>query len=103
LETPQPSTAQVLPPQQSSFQQLGETLGDTAFGLGQAVTPYVRDVVKGLTNSLVENTFKGTSLAEPAHDALHPNEPIEIRKSLAECTGTDGEVNQRVLDCMHGK
>lgn len=79
--------------------QIGKTLGDISFGLGQAVAP----IFQGLTESLLENTFKGTILEEPTHNALHPNEAIAIRKELSECVGKDGVVNQKVLDCMHGK
>lgn len=79
--------------------QIGRTLGDVSFGLGQAVAP----IFQGLTESLLENTFKGTILEEPTHNALHPNEAIAIQKELSECVGKDGIVNQKVLDCMHGK
>jgi len=106
-ETPSSSIPQALSspksPQPSLSQQLGQTLGDVTFSLGQVVAPSIQDMAKGLTNSLVENTFKGTFLEEPTRKALHPDEVIVIHKELSECIGKDGVVNQRVLDCMHGK
>ncbi len=74
--------------------QIGKTLGDISFSLGQVVAPVVQDAAQGLAESLIENTFR---------NVLHPNEAIPIRKELSECVGKDGVVNQKVLDCMHGK
>jgi len=103
LNPPQSSTVPQKPvsssQQSSTSHQIGRTLGDISFGLGQVVAP----VVQGLTESLIENSVKGTMLEEPTREALHPNEAIVIRRELSECVGKDGVVNQKVLDCMHGK